>query len=168
MGWSGFKRSGCLLENCLFEPFLGVKSGSKPMDMCASSYSFDSKTTPLHCHTKSVVQTKLPLGRLPSHISSKANRATGGLGGTGFDHQRANGLNRLRHRVVLMRNTPRFEVENCDLKLSNSAKSESNNTVCPQINKIRLAKTCADTDSVDWFKLLGRNQEYPKRVGSDR
>ena len=37
------QKSVCLLENCFFEPFSRVKSGSKPMDTCASSYFIDSE-----------------------------------------------------------------------------------------------------------------------------
>ena len=41
LGW--LQKSVCLLENCLFEPFSGTKSGSRPMNTCASSYFIDSK-----------------------------------------------------------------------------------------------------------------------------
>ena len=90
MAWNGFKRVFVYLKTAFFEPFLGVESGYKPMDTGASSYFFDSKITQLSCPT---MPTKLPFGRLPSHISRKANRATGGLGP---HHQRANGFNHLR------------------------------------------------------------------------
>jgi hypothetical protein len=98
-GLNWLQKSVCLLENCLFEPVLGVKSGSKPMDTGARSYFIDSKSTQPRSHANSVAQTNLPLGRLPSHISSKANRATDGLG---LHHQRANGFNHLCPRIVVM------------------------------------------------------------------
>ena len=95
-GLKWLQKSVCLLENCPFEPFSGVQSGFKPTDTGASSYSFNSKTTQLRNPAKSVVSNKSALGRRPSHISRKANRETSGLGGIGFDHQRANGFNHLR------------------------------------------------------------------------
>jgi hypothetical protein len=42
-GLNWLQKSVCLLENCLFEPFLGAKSGCRPMDTCASSYFIDSE-----------------------------------------------------------------------------------------------------------------------------
>lgn len=42
-GLEWVQKSVCLPENCLFEPFLGVKSGSRPMNTGASSYLIDSE-----------------------------------------------------------------------------------------------------------------------------
>lgn len=42
-GLKWLQKSVCLLENSLSEPFLGVKSGSSPMDTGANSYFFDSE-----------------------------------------------------------------------------------------------------------------------------
>ena len=46
---------------------------------------FNSKNTQLRCPANSVGPTKLPFGRFSSHISRKANRATGRFG---LPHQR--------------------------------------------------------------------------------
>jgi hypothetical protein len=42
-GLEWLENSVCLLENCFFEPLSGTKSGSRPMDTCASSYFIDSE-----------------------------------------------------------------------------------------------------------------------------
>jgi hypothetical protein len=102
-GLNWLQKSVRLLENCFFELFLGVKNGFRPIDTCASNYSFYSKTTQLRCHAKPVIPTKLPLGRLASHISRKANRAAGRFG---LHHQRANGFNHLRQSILVMRHPP--------------------------------------------------------------
>jgi hypothetical protein len=42
-GLTWLQTSVCLLENCLFEPFLYTKSGSRPMDTVSSSYFINSE-----------------------------------------------------------------------------------------------------------------------------
>lgn len=116
MAWNGFKKAFVCWKTAFFRQFSGAKSGSTSMDTCASSYPFDSKSAK-HCWlAKPVVQTTLPLGRLPSHISRKTNWATCGLG---LHHQRANGFNHLRQRIVVIGQPPRLEVTNCDFKFLN-------------------------------------------------
>jgi hypothetical protein len=57
-GLEWLQKSVCLLENCFLEPlFLVAKSGSRPINTCASRYYFDSKTTQLHCRAKVVSRT---------------------------------------------------------------------------------------------------------------